>query len=640
MIPARIFFFLFLKKSLLAFTKFSFLKKQSFLQRPLFVQRQLSALVLMLLASLAFATDVLPEFRQVSAPFSSQAAPDRTSQVLPDAFSPSGPDYRVIGGNSAPSELSWIVSIRHRGNTLSHFCGGTLIADRWVLTAAHCFDDLPREGAPLEVVIGRLSRLSTSNVVDVKRFIVHPNYNKFTVENDIALVELALKKPDVPVTLLSEGNFSGIGLGETFRILGWGYTNPEAVGGLPIGLMSVDIQHLSLEACRIGYQDIDYLYFFDSQICAGVLGGGKDACLGDSGGPLVYFHNGQWVQVGIVSWGIGCAEQTHYGVYTKVSSFQNWIEEVTQGLSVSGHLSVDTRSVLGYISEGRSTSRTMTLRNNSLTRAIALEGMTVTSVILQASGSIPVNSFRLDNRCPAELAAQASCTFDLIFEPSPVGFYQASIQVDSSANVIEFDQHVGVLAAIPELSSALNAPEQTWYSIDQVWSRDFSRVTGKVLLKSADIAGGEQSLLATYVRGPVTLNYVASLQGGDDTELSVFVNHQRVQSYSGQDPAQVKTYAQEQITLGAGEHHLLWLVTKQPELGVRSTSSAWLDLFEMKTTSAQVAGGGLPSPAAVDALPANAAGGGSGSFIFNMALMVLAFLKQIRRSMRLFKDEV
>ncbi|KAL9702285.1 hypothetical protein quinque_005803 [Culex quinquefasciatus] len=221
---------------------------------------------------------------------------------------------RIVGGFEIDIlEVPYQISLQSYG----HFCGGSIIGANWVLTAGHCASDYD---VGLHVRVGSSLHGSGGQLVSVKRVIQHPQYNPNTIDYDFALLEL-----EQPVQLSEE--FFAVELpeqdqevedGQLLQVSGWGYTqNPSESNE---ALRATNVPAVSQEECRESYGTNQIT---DRMICAGYQAGGKDACQGDSGGPLV---EGKTL-VGVVSWGIGCAEPGYPGVYSRVAAVRDWIKE-------------------------------------------------------------------------------------------------------------------------------------------------------------------------------------------------------------------------------------------------------------------------------------------------------------------------
>lgn len=234
----------------------------------------------------------------------------------------------IVGGeNAKQGEFPYIVSLRSK--SYGHFCGGSLIKENWVLTAAHCV----RGGSIDEVWIGMLDQKDPTGVEKMKvaKVIAHEKYNSSNMSNDFALIQLAQNSSYKPVAL----NQTEIAISEdeaADKIMaitaGWGATK-ESSYGLPNMLQKVSVPLVSTKVCndKTAYNG----QISDSMICAGLKQGGKDSCQGDSGGPLVVTNEaGEHVLAGVVSWGEGCARPNKYGVYAKVSSAIEWINSKLQ----------------------------------------------------------------------------------------------------------------------------------------------------------------------------------------------------------------------------------------------------------------------------------------------------------------------
>ncbi len=227
----------------------------------------------------------------------------------------------IIGGQIASNgSAPYMVSIRQNG---SHNCGGSLIKNDVVLTAAHCLVDVvPRS---LTVVVGSNSVKHGGVERNVSKGISNVDFDYRKRINDIALLKLAapVEYTDLiqPIDLYQSQQ---IDVGTNVTIYGWGFTSFPP-GPRPEELHVVSRSTISTAACNDVYVQYDGTNITDNQVCTQANGAGS--CQGDSGGPLLRSDdNGKVYQVGIVSFGVGCASKSP-DVFTKVSSYLKWIED-------------------------------------------------------------------------------------------------------------------------------------------------------------------------------------------------------------------------------------------------------------------------------------------------------------------------
>ncbi|XP_074897739.1 coagulation factor XI-like isoform X3 [Buteo buteo] len=236
---------------------------------------------------------------------------------------------RIVGGtDSSPGEWPWQVSLHVKLSRQRHLCGGSIISNQWILTAAHCVMSL--ENPNIWRVYAGILKQSEINedtpFFKVEEIIVHPQYKYAQTGYDIALMKL--DKPmnftdlQLPICLPSKEDANI--LYTDCWVIGWGYRKEK--GRVEDILQKATVPLMSKEECQARYRK---RRIGDKVICAGYDEGGRDACKGDSGGPLSCKHEEVWYLVGITSWGEGCARPRQPGVYTKVAEYSDWILEKT-----------------------------------------------------------------------------------------------------------------------------------------------------------------------------------------------------------------------------------------------------------------------------------------------------------------------
>ena len=247
---------------------------------------------------------------------------------------------RIVGGKKVEiRQIPWQVSLfkthatRNGSDILT--CGGALITERSVLTASHC---LKLSSDRYKVIAGRTSSHAgidqcNMQIFDVAEYVKHPNFNSKTLKNDIALLFISSKYGQgarwtdyvMPICLPSPNHPSIYEPGTEATVSGWGMLEEEA-SYMSSHLQQVSVPIISLRKCKDSYENLTVIG--DSQFCAGIVEGGKDACSGDSGGPLTVLETKKHIIAGVVSFGMGCGRAEYPGVYSKVDFYVPWIMKV------------------------------------------------------------------------------------------------------------------------------------------------------------------------------------------------------------------------------------------------------------------------------------------------------------------------
>ncbi|XP_050418366.1 chymotrypsin-like serine proteinase [Patella vulgata] len=239
----------------------------------------------------------------------------------------SEPSQRIVGGSDAyAGQFPWQVSLqRSSGSSWAHICGGSLIANNRVLTAAHCVT--ATSPGSYRVVLGnhRLNNIDgTEQTIYISSIVNHPNYNGNAAgyPNDISVMRLSsnANTGSSAVSTIGLAPSGSSFVGQTCTISGWGRTS--GTSSLPNILQYVGMGKISNSECSTRWAGISGATINTGHIC--VFQSGRSACNGDSGGPMIC--NG--MLAGVTSWGISGCSGNYPSVYTRVSQFVSWINSI------------------------------------------------------------------------------------------------------------------------------------------------------------------------------------------------------------------------------------------------------------------------------------------------------------------------
>ena len=518
----------------------------------------------------------------------------------------------------------------------SSSCGASFIGSKWVLTAAHCVEDA--DITTLKVNVGEYDLSNgANNAKAVKQIYMHPQYQESaSFNNDIALIELIESLNHPSLTLASaELTNQFADMASYATVIGWGNRtaygadDEQPANSQPDILHQVELSLLTNTQCKDklaqGYSNLqnttvspEQVGITDTMLCAEFSGGGKGSCQGDSGGPLVVNTNEGWQQVGIVSYGIGCADAAFPDVYARVGEFTEWIHSITEGIAIEPNYD------FAITPQNKVQTQQLSVTNNSAFTA----NLTYTLMVDKVGST----GFELNTNNCTTLTAQQTCQIQLSFDAKNLGEQKTRIVINSDNDSIPASQSYITAQAIGSSSNIATQltngeSELLWFSGGaENWQLDNTEAA----IVSGNITDDQESSVMLTFNGSGSLSFDWAVSSEENTDtpdepydaLYLIVDGEQRAFISGEVDYTTVTIDD----LAAGDHQIVWLYQKD-ELTSAGKDKGYLK--NVSFTSDTIVTEPVPLPMPVAPEETSSSSGGSSSYLL---LIILVLLRIRRRS--------
>jgi secreted trypsin-like serine protease len=507
-------------------------------------------------------------------------------------------------------------------------CGASFLGDRWVLTAAHCVDT--KNANLLKMNIGEYDLSDgAENAIDIANIYIHPQFDADAISNDIALIELVSSSDVVGVKIADPDVTDQYAIENSLAtIAGWGgrtgyAPNEGPTSDFPDILNKVDLRLMTNAQCReeLGKSlgiSADNVSVTDVMICAAIPEGGRGACQGDSGGPLIVNTSSGVKQVGIVSWGFGCAASGYPGVYTRVSEFKDWISTITDGIAVT------QRHNFGFGLEGEVQTTELTVTNNSEINV---------GLSFAFSDS---NTFTLDASNCAILDAGNSCQVSVSYLPTSANDVSAELiittddaQVLSSSATVTGGTTLGYSVELAAIVGS-ESDAVTLFSGGTNGASAWVASSTEVGIESTTTGDMQDSIFVAKIEGEgvLTFDWAVSSEANplEETDpdferfdaLFLYLNGDLVDVIDGNDDE--INFTEYRVDLPEGSNLINWTYSKDPDVSEGDDKGFIRNLVFAAT---------VVTPSPVEVLPTpitpNSSGGGGSLGWILLCLVGLTF---------------